>query len=376
MARILAVTWDGGGNVPPMLGIAAELQRRGHQVRVLGHPQQRELVVSAGLKFLEYHYSRPWSPRVAVTGVRLLMKFLFGVFTDVGAGKDVRDEIAREQVDLALVDSMILSGLRAAEEAGVPTAVLMHTLHRYHTHRWGHGPIGVVAAARGMWPGRLWNAADRVLVATDSALDPATEGRLPANVRYTGVVQAPIRPGTPKNKLLVLVSLSTNFFEGQEATLQAVLNALEGLPIRAIVTTGAVAPEALRVPANVEAHGYFPHDQIMPSVSLVIGHGGHSTTVRALAHGIPLLILPMHRALDQAMIGKAVAKAGAARVLPKTSSPGEIQSAVRSLLEDPSYRLAAEAAGARLRSSNGAIAAADELESLLKARRDSAQSAA
>jgi aromatic-L-amino-acid decarboxylase len=45
MARILVVTWDGGGNVPPMLGVASELLRRGHQVRVLGNPQQREAVV-------------------------------------------------------------------------------------------------------------------------------------------------------------------------------------------------------------------------------------------------------------------------------------------------------------------------------------------
>jgi UDP:flavonoid glycosyltransferase YjiC (YdhE family) len=53
------------------------------------------------------------------------------------------------------------------------------------------------------------------------------ERRLPANVRYTGVVQAPIQAGTPKGKPLVLVSLSTIFFEGQEATLQAILDGLE-----------------------------------------------------------------------------------------------------------------------------------------------------
>ena len=31
MADILFVTWDGGGNVPPALGIAGELVSRGHQ---------------------------------------------------------------------------------------------------------------------------------------------------------------------------------------------------------------------------------------------------------------------------------------------------------------------------------------------------------
>jgi UDP:flavonoid glycosyltransferase YjiC (YdhE family) len=380
MARILAVTWDGGGNVPPMLGIAAELQRRGHQIRVLGHSQQRDVVASAGLRFVDYRHASPWSPNVAATGARFLLRFLFGVFTDPGPGKDVRNELTREPVDLVLVDSMSLAGTRAAEQAGVPTAILMHTLHRYHTHAWSRGPIGVVAALRGMRPGRLWNAADCVLVATDSDLDPAAGGKLPENVRYTGVVQAPIQPGIPsatsEEKPLVLVSLSTIYFESQEAALQAILDGLEGLPIRGLVTTGPVAPSALRAPANVDVHQRLPHDEIMPSASLVVGHGGHSTTMRALAHGLPLLILPMHRMLDQPMIGKAVAAAGVGLVLPKTASAEEIRNAIRSLLQNPSYRRAAGAVGARLRSCNGATTAADELEGLLAARRHPAPPAA
>ena len=105
--------------------------------------------------------------------------------------------------------------------------------------------------------------------------------------------------------------------------------------------------------------------------------GGHSTTMRALAHGIPLLILPMHQAPDQAIIGRAVAKAGAGRVLPRTASPVEIRNALQSLTEDPSYRQAAVAVGARVRSwCDGAFAATDELETLLKVQKDSRQSTA
>ncbi|MGQ0620744.1 MAG: glycosyltransferase [Panacagrimonas sp.] len=366
MARILAITWDGGGNVPPMLGIAGELRSRGHRVRVLGHPQQRNAVTRAGLEFIPYTRAHPWAPGEAATGLRFLLRFLFGVFTDPKAGDDVHAEIAREPVDIALVDSMSLGALRAAQSAGLPTAVLMHTFHRYHTHGWSRGPIGVVAALRDMRPGRLWNSADRVLVATDRALDPAGRRRLPTNVRYTGVVQAPIRPRTGEEKSLVLVSLSTIFFEGQEATLQAILDALGGLPVHAIVTTGAVDPDALTAPANVELHRYLAHDEVMPAASLMIGHGGHSTTMRALAHDLPLLILPMHPILDQPMIGRAVAAAGAGRVLSKTARPEEIRNAVRALLGDGPHRAAAADIGARLRSTSGASAAADEVEGLLK----------
>lgn len=36
MARFLFVIWDGGGSVPPMLGLAQELRARGHAVAFAG----------------------------------------------------------------------------------------------------------------------------------------------------------------------------------------------------------------------------------------------------------------------------------------------------------------------------------------------------
>ena len=36
MGRILFVTWDGGGNVPPVLALADRLRSRGHAVRAMG----------------------------------------------------------------------------------------------------------------------------------------------------------------------------------------------------------------------------------------------------------------------------------------------------------------------------------------------------
>ncbi len=41
MTRFAFVTWDGGGNLPPAIGIAQELAARGHSVRFLGYETQR-----------------------------------------------------------------------------------------------------------------------------------------------------------------------------------------------------------------------------------------------------------------------------------------------------------------------------------------------
>ena len=65
--EILFVTWDGGGNVPPALGIATELATRGHRVRFLGHAANRGAVEAAGFEHEAYATARPFSsPRARV----------------------------------------------------------------------------------------------------------------------------------------------------------------------------------------------------------------------------------------------------------------------------------------------------------------------
>lgn len=365
MARILVVTWDGGGNVPPALGIAAELTRRGHRVRVLGHPQQRAAVAEAGLEFVAYAHARPWSSSDPAPGLRMLVKYV-AMFTDPGPGEDLRAELERESADLVLADCMSLGALRAAQRAGVPTATLVHTFHRYMTHGWSRSPIGAIAALRGMRPTRLWNAADRVLVATDRELDPAGGGRLPSNVCHTGVVQPRPRPADRSGRPLVLVSLSTIYYEGQAELLQTILDGLTGLPVRVVVCTGdAVDPSGLRPPPGAEVHRRADHAELLPMASLVIGHGGHATTMRALTHGVPMIMLPLHSQLDHRMIGEAVAQAGAARVLPKTASAQQIRVAVHELLDNGPHRAAACRIGVRLREHDGATKAAAEIDSVL-----------
>ncbi|WP_300010541.1 nucleotide disphospho-sugar-binding domain-containing protein [Pseudonocardia sp.] len=364
MAGILIVTWDGGGNVPPALGIGAELSGRGHRVRVLGHPQQRTAVTTAGLDFAAYTHAPPWNAVGATSGARYAAAYL-GLFSDPRPGADVRAELGREPADLVLADAMSLGALKGAQRAGAPTAVLAHTFHRYLTHGWARGPIGALATLRGLRPGRLWGAAQRVLVASDRALDPVDADRLPANVRHTGPVQPAPRPVSRDAEPLVLVSLSTIHYPAQAQALQAALDSLDGLDVRAVASTGAVEPAVLRVPPGVELHRRIDHGELMPRASLLIGHGGHATTMRALAHDLPLLALPLSPVVDQPMVGRAVADAGAGRTLPASATAEQVRDAVRTLLAAGPHRAAAAAVGARIRSTDGAVRAADEIEAVL-----------
>lgn len=127
-----------------------------------------------------------------------------------------------------------------------------------------------------------------------------------------------------------------------------------------MVSSGAgVDQDKLRAPANAELHRYLPHDEIMPTVALVIGHGGHDTTMRALAHDLPLAILPLHPLVDQKMNGRVLADLGAARLLPRTAEPQRIRAAIAELITDGPHRAAAARLGAQIRDHDGAHTAAD-----------------
>jgi UDP:flavonoid glycosyltransferase YjiC (YdhE family) len=85
--------------------------------------------------------------------------------------------------------------------------------------------------------------------------------------------------------------------------------------------------------------------------------------MRALAHGLPLVVMPMHPMLDQPMVGKAVQEAGAGVSIKRTSSPAEIRSALDTVLNG-SHGAAASEIGARWRRSDGAVVAADRILAL------------
>ena len=105
----------------------------------------------------------------------------------------------------------------------------------------------------------------------------------------------------------------------------------------------------------------------MPTVQAVVGHGGHATTMLALAHDLPLVVLPMHPMLDQKMIGHSVADQGAAVLLTRKATPQQIRTAVLNVLESADVREAAARLGAQLRAANAAAVAADHLLALLNA---------
>ncbi len=363
MTRLLIVTMDGGGNLPPALGIAREVERRGGSARFLGNEAQRASVEAEGLRFEAFREGRDYvssAPRSTVGAIADLT----GLFADRGIGRDAIASIAAEPVDLVLVDCLLWGATIEIAAAGIPVVSLVHSQWQYFRGN-ARGPVGVIARMRGANPLAAESAVLGTVVTTRPEFEDDRGVASPAGVAHTGFVWQGIPvERTDTTPPRVLVSFSTTSFPGQAAALQRVLGALGDLPVEVTMTTGAVDPASLRVPSNARVERRIDHAQLLPTTRLVIGHGGHATTSRALAHGIPVLVMPMHPLMDQPAIGRAVERLGLGRVIPKSSSPQVIRAAASALLADESVDAAARAIGTRIRARDGAVTAVDELERL------------
>jgi UDP:flavonoid glycosyltransferase YjiC (YdhE family) len=86
--------------------------------------------------------------------------------------------------------------------------------------------------------------------------------------------------------------------------------------------------------------------------------------MQALAHNLPLLIMPMHAMLDQPMVAAVLQEQGAARTVRKSATPDHIRTAVAEMLASGPHRDAAARLGASIRARDGASAGADLISSL------------
>jgi UDP:flavonoid glycosyltransferase YjiC (YdhE family) len=95
------------------------------------------------------------------------------------------------------------------------------------------------------------------------------------------------------------------------------------------------------VPVSVRIERYVPLSLLLPRCDLVVCQAGFSTTVTALRHGLPLVLIPL--GADQPLVAQQTARLGAGPVLgPHERTPEAIRTAVRTSLATPTYRRNAE----------------------------------
>jgi MGT family glycosyltransferase len=135
---------------------------------------------------------------------------------------------------------------------------------------------------------------------------------------------------------LVLVAPSTAQDPDSNLVLAA-LEALDGEPVRVVATTNLMRrAREIDAPPNATVVDWVSYSQLMPPADLVISHGGHGTSARALAEGVPLLSVPAFG--DTAENGARITWAGAGLMVPRSlAGPRTLRATVRRILREPRF---------------------------------------
>jgi MGT family glycosyltransferase len=333
-------------------------------------------------------YVRDWEADDTTDTVRRLRdRVMCGPAADFAA--DVSAAIEAVQPDAVLTDAALFGSIIAAEEAGLPVAVINPNLWVLPTP--GTGDAGVLKLVNRVVNGGLPAlnvareerglpsltsaydqvlGADRILVLSSEAFDAASPF-VPDNVRYVGpVLEDPAwtapwsSPWPPANRdPLVLVGFSSTF-QNQGPLLQRVIDALAGMQVRGVVSLGPMLnPDDFSTTDNVAVVESVPHSVVLQEASLTVSHCGHGTTIKSLAAGVPMVCIPMGR--DQDLTAQRVADLRAGVQLSSTASSVEIGQAIATVLDNDEFRQSARRLAETLATEHGPLDAVLELEDLV-----------
>ena len=344
--RILITSNRGAGHIEPLVPFAHALLRAGDDVLVAAPEGVRTHVERAGLPFFaiadppddERDAVMAGFPRLTNDEQGVIM--LRDVFADIYARASlpgVLRAVDRFAPDMILREPTEFAGLLAAERRGLP-----------------HGRIGIWAMENNTWSlplvapvldahrARLGMPMDPrgerilnspVLTLFPEALeDPSDPGyalrfreQMPAPVECEPlyVTYGSVLPGLP-------------FFP---EVFRATIDALDEVGVPALFTVGIEVEIAALgpVPEHVRIEPWVPQAAIMPNVRAMVGHGGSGTTRMALAAGVPSVIFPAFA--DQPRNAARVVGLGAGIALDSLDG---LASAIRRVLDEPSYREAAQ----------------------------------
>ncbi len=266
-------------------------------------------------------------------------------------------ELARSlKPDLMVCDEMDFGCPIAAERLSIPYATVLVIASGMLARRdLIAEPLNRLRAEHGLPPDPEMAMLNRHLVLSPfpaSLRDPscplpstayAFRPALPAST-----AQLP-RPSEAPGRPLVYVTLGTVFNAESGDLLARLVEGVRDMPVDVIATVGPQldSAELGPQPGNVRIERFVDQWSLLPRCSLVVSHAGSGTVYGALAHGLPMLLLPM--GADQPFNAMRCEGLGAAWILePTEQTPTTIRDAATRVLSDESFGKAAQRVAAEI----------------------------
>ncbi|MFJ8085532.1 macrolide family glycosyltransferase [Streptomyces sp. NPDC096205] len=373
-ARHVAVcTAAAYSHIGPLLGTVAELVRRGVHVSYATTEQFAPLVESVGATPVPVRSSLPADPADWPTDVRRLpLLYLDDART---ALPQLTAAFAGNRPDLVLTEDPAGAGSVLAARWGIPSMQVWTYLAA--PRHWSLAPSGTPEAnpAAPEFLSRLGEflVAEGIRATAREHLTTALSGGLVLIPRsfqpdgdsfgeeyaFVGPTPAP-EPAdwTPPDTdtPVALVSLGSIDHTHPEF-FATVAEAFTDLPWHVVMATGdcrGLPP----LPANVEARSWVPNRAVLRHAALAIHHGGMATTMEALQHGVPSVVVP--RLPEQAGTARRVRELGLGMAIPfRSVAPEALRTAALRLHTHDGVRRRVAAMREEIRRAGGARAAAD-----------------
>lgn len=379
--RYLFVVPPFSAHINPTVALAGELARRGHAVGWVAYESVRAFLPDGAwlhalrlpiagnvMAELRRRAGEPW-----LAGLKVLFEdVLVPLANDMLPGVDAAIEAFRP--DVLIVDQQAVAGALAARRAGLPWVTSAPTAAL-------HGDSLAAFPAVRDWMARLYDdlqrdadlapiaapdCSDRLVLLYTSRLLAGTTTSFPAHYRFVGplLCARPTSAEFPWHELRdgrrVFVSLGTQWADRGERFFGVVVEALANAPLQVIVH----APPGFipAPPANFIVRAWVPLPELYPHLDGLVSHAG-STVPEALYYGLPAVVAPI--AHEQVIFAQQAVAAGAAlRVRFNRVGAPELRRAVMTILDDVSYKAAAQKVQASLQQAGGASAAATAIEAI------------
>jgi UDP:flavonoid glycosyltransferase YjiC (YdhE family) len=375
--RILFGSWPGYGHLLPMVPLIRAAQHGGHDVVVSSGADMSALIgrlgVAAhrsGVTLAESYERMPDQATISELPAEqqpgFAARHLFGVGA-VDRARDLLDLLQGWRPDLVVHDTLELGSPTAAAMRGIP-----HVTH-------GYGP---------MVPNTSYFAAAIGAAVSDAGLpDPTPDvfaapylDICPPSLRGTEpspwATIHPLRPSPGEIEPHAAVELDVSALPHPDTiyltlgtimnqtprVFRAVIDGCARWPVNLVVTTGPGFDPALLgpVPAAVRTAPFLPQAAVLPHCRAVVSHAGAGTMLGALCYGLPQLCLP--QGTDQPSNTAALLPTGAALALqPDEITAGAVAEALGRLLNEPSFRQAANRLRAEIERMPPAAAVLEEL---------------
>ncbi len=395
--RVLFTTRGSSGHVGPLAPFAHACLRAGHDVLVAAQRQFEPNIERAGLPFapVDEPARDEWMPLMEQFAALDIDTANGVMISEFFAGLDLRAElpalreiIESRRPDVIVRESWEFGSTLVAELYGIPIVRVALGLAEMEE-------LTIKLAAPEV---------DKARAHLDLPRDPAGE-RLAAAPILTTIPQEledpAVRPPGRTSRFRFEVGAGAEelpeWWRGNEdplvyltfgsvaagahlpyypALYRSAIEALAPLAVRLLVTVGdaeRALEELGEVPPNVHVETWVSHDDMARSADVIVCHGGFGSTLGALAHSTPLVVLPLFSG-DQWLNGDAVARVGAGIMvaddrtarnvleLPATETVGELAGAVESVIGDATYRREA----GRIAASMRALPPVDESVQLLE----------